>query len=46
MWICEGPGKYNFYRPLEAAGKDEIVYTGQSDGTGWEEMMDEKHEKG
>jgi len=34
--ICNGPGKYNFYRPLEAAGMDEIIYAGQGDETGWE----------
>jgi len=34
------------YRPLDAAGTDEIVYAGQGGGTGWEGMMDEEHEKG
>jgi len=31
---------------LKGAGTDEVVYAGQGDGTGWEEMMDEEHEKG
>jgi len=37
--------EYNFYRPLEAAGTDEIVYASQGDETGWEGMMDELDEK-
>lgn len=32
--ICEGLWKCNFYRPLDAAGTDEVVYAGQGDGTG------------
>jgi len=38
--------KYNLYRPLEAAGTDEVVYAGHGNGTRWEGMMDEEHEKG
>ena len=44
--IYKGLRKYNFYRLLEAAGTNEVVYAGQDDGTELNGMMDEKHEEG
>ena len=43
--ICKELKIYNYYRSVEAAGTHDVVQAGQGDATGWEEMMDEEHEK-